>query len=93
MRELFKSKKFLSAFIGALAQIVILIINGLFPDLPEELLWKVMIGVGSLFGLQIVSQGYADGQSRGLTSSKGDNVAEALKNGLVLSGKNQKETD
>jgi len=84
MRELFKSKKFLSALFGALAQIVILVLNGLFIEFPEELLWQVMVAVGSLFGLQIVSQGYADGQSRGLTSSKGDNVAEALKNGLVI---------
>ncbi|MCE5270837.1 hypothetical protein LLH00_06085 [bacterium] len=82
-----ESKKFKSALIGALVQVVILLVNqglGHFNiAIPQDILITLMTAVAGLFGVQIAAQGYADGKTGGLTSSNAAKIIEASKADVV----------
>ena len=81
--NLFGSKKFQSVLCGVLVQFLILVLVHFWPDLPSDKVAEAMAAMAGLFGVHILSQGYADGKTGGLTSSSGQVLLDMVKAGQM----------
>lgn len=71
------SKKVKMVLIGVAGTLLVLIIKGLFPDLPDGVIeWAIGV-VGGVPALGATGQALADGMSRGLTSGNAKQIIAA----------------
>jgi hypothetical protein len=76
------SKKVKMVLAGIAGTLLVLLIRGLFPDLPDSVIeWAIGV-IGGVPSLGALGQSLADGMSRGLTSSNAPRIiaAELQKN-------------
>lgn len=74
---MFEGKKMSMVLIGVAGVLLVLLVKGLFPDLPDSVVeWAIGV-VGGVPSLGAMGQAFADGMSRGLTSSRGPAILEA----------------
>jgi hypothetical protein len=77
-----ESKKLKMMLAGIVGTLLVLLIRGFFPDLPDGVIeWAIAV-VGGAPSLGALGQSLADGMSRGLTSSNAPRIiaAELQKN-------------
>jgi hypothetical protein len=85
-----ESKKLKMVLAGIGGTLLVLLIRGVFPDLPDSIIeWAIGV-VGGVPSLGALGQALADGMSRGLTSSQAPGIiaAELQKNQSAPAGRN-----
>jgi hypothetical protein len=71
-----ESKKLKMVLAGIAGTLLVLLIKGLFPDLPDGVVeWAIGV-VGGVPALGATGQAIADGMTKGLTSSQGAAIRE-----------------
>ncbi|MCE5272044.1 hypothetical protein LLH00_12280 [bacterium] len=71
------SKKVKMVLAGIGGTLLVLLIRGLFPDLPDSVIeWAIGV-IGGVPSLGALGQSLADGMSRGLTSSNAPRIISA----------------
>jgi len=82
LSTLWESKKFRSALVGSIIQLLVVIVAGIFSMLGHTIdpaiLFAALAGIASQFGIQIGAQGYADGKSHGMTSSSAKGIQQII---------------
>ncbi len=69
-----ESNKLKMVLAGIAGTLLVLLIKGLFPDLPDGVIeWAIGV-VGGVPSLGAIGQSVADGMSKGLTSSKSKQI-------------------
>ncbi len=77
------SKKLKMVLAGIAGTLLVLLIKGFFPDLPDSVIeWAISV-VGGVPALGALGQSLADGMSRGLTSSQGAKILELQQSQLA----------